>query len=74
MMEADSGVRNTVDSLLQLSKIRLNLVIQGLAAALETLSKVGGDRPTIFVPSGDCLAKLVKLTCDETVFELVLTA
>lgn len=40
MMELDDGVKTTVESLLQISRIRLSLVVHALASALETLSKV----------------------------------
>lgn len=39
-VEQDHTVQATVEALLKLANVRLSLVVQGLAAALETLSKV----------------------------------
>ncbi|OCF40958.1 neurofibromin 1 [Kwoniella heveanensis CBS 569] len=39
MMEVDPGVQATISSLLQLSRLRLSLIVQSITGALDTLSK-----------------------------------
>lgn len=48
-VEQDHTVQATVEALLKLANVRLPLVVQGLAAALETLSKVGTSYPAVGV-------------------------
>ncbi|CAK9779949.1 putative ras GTPase activator [Cutaneotrichosporon oleaginosum] len=50
MMEIDEGVKTTVESLLQISRIRLPLVVHALASSLETLSKYSGTGALIDAP------------------------
>lgn len=50
MMEIDEGVKTTVESLLQISRIRLPLVVHALASSLETLSKYSGTSALVDAP------------------------
>lgn len=61
MMEADQGVQSTIQSLLELARIRLSLIVQALVAALESLAKV---RSTEFI----MVVYLFICTCTYTCF------
>ncbi|KAL7420982.1 Ras GTPase activating protein ira2 [Cryptotrichosporon argae] len=50
IMEQDEGVRTTVDSLVQMSRIRLPAVIHALTGALETLSKYSSSVSLLDAP------------------------
>ncbi|ORY28775.1 hypothetical protein BCR39DRAFT_533800 [Naematelia encephala] len=50
MMEVDSTVQTTVQSLLKISRIRLGPVVHALASALETLSKHTAGSPLLEAP------------------------